>query len=330
VNPALLEVTGLKKSFSVGGGFFRRSSAAVRAVDDVTFDVRRGEVLGLVGESGSGKTTVGRSILRLNVPDAGSIRFDGQELATLSRRQMRPIRQRMQMVFQDPFASLNPRMTVERLVGAPLIIQGLVKGAAERRARVQATLQRVGLSPDHVDRLPHEFSGGQRQRIGIARALISLPSLIVADEPVAALDVSVQAQIVNLLMGLSTESGLTILFITHDLSVVGRICDRVAVMYLGRIVELADTASLFRSPAHPYTEALLSAIPIADPTRNRTRIILEGGLPSPSNPPSGCTFRTRCRYAIAACAREAPPLRAVSPGHAKACLRDGLALEPAH
>ncbi len=329
MSPALLEVSGLKKSFAVGGGLLRRRAPMVRAVDDVTFEVRRGEVLGLVGESGSGKSTLGRSILRLNKPDAGSIRFDGQEIAGMSRRQMRPIRQRMQMVFQDPFASLNPRMTVEQLVGAPLIIQGLERSAAERRERVVSVLRRVGLAAEHVDRFPHEFSGGQRQRIGIARALISLPSLIVADEPVAALDVSVQAQIVNLLLDLSTEFGLTILFITHDFSVVGRIADRVAVMYLGRIVELADTAALFASPAHPYTEALLSAIPVPDPTRNRTRIILEGAPPSPLDPPSGCAFRTRCRYAVARCAGAVPKLREVAAGHFTACIRDGLELQPA-
>jgi len=249
----LLQLRGVSTVFRSGGGLFGRGGSVVRAVQDVSFDLQRGEILGLVGESGSGKTTIGRTIMRLNVPAAGSIRLDGQEIAHLSRRQLRPVRQRMQMVFQDPFASLNPRMTAERIIGAPLVIHGLAKSAAERRQRVREMLERVGLSGEHLQRYPHEFSGGQRQRLGIARALISKPELIVADEPVAALDVSVQAQIVNLLLGLSADFGLTILFITHDLAVVGRMSDRVAVMYLGRIVEIAATRDLFRRPAHPYT-----------------------------------------------------------------------------
>jgi oligopeptide/dipeptide ABC transporter ATP-binding protein len=322
----LLDLHGVSKSFA-SGDLFRRGGPVVRAVQDVSFSLARGEIVGLVGESGSGKTTIGRTIMRLNTPDAGSIRLDGQEIAHLTRRQLRPVRQQMQMVFQDPFASLNPRMTAERIVGASLAIHGLA-APAERRDRVQAMLERVGLSAQHMQRYPHEFSGGQRQRLGIARALISQPGLIVADEPVAALDVSVQAQIVNLLLELSADFGLTILFITHDLAVVGRMCDRVAVMYLGRIVELAPTPDLFRRPAHPYTEALLSAIPLPEVAARRTRIILAGGPPSPADPPSGCAFRTRCRYALPACAEAVPSLRMVVPGHLSACIRDDLALSP--
>jgi len=323
----LLQVSGVTKLFPSGGGLLGRGKRVVRAMQDVSFDLRHGEILGLVGESGSGKTTVGRTIMRLNVPDAGSIRLDGQEIADLGRRALRPVRERMQMVFQDPFASLNPRMTAERIVGAPLAIHGLAKSAAERRDRVRDVLERVGLSAQHLQRYPHEFSGGQRQRLGIARALISTPKLVVADEPVAALDVSVQAQIVNLLLGLTVDFGLTILFISHDLAVVGRICDRVAVMYLGRIVELAPTRDLFRTPAHPYTEALISAIPRPEVAVKRKRILLAGGPPSPANPPSGCGFRTRCPYAVAACAEAVPPLRETTPGHFKACIRDDLSLE---
>ena len=322
----MLEVRDLRKWYPVGGGFLGRRREMVRAVDGVSFDVRRGEVLSLVGESGSGKTTVGRTVLRLQPPTGGSIRFDGRDITALSRRQMRPLRQRMQLVFQDPYASLNPRMTVERIVAAPLEIHRSGGTRAGRRAKVEQALQLVGLLPEHARRYPHEFSGGQRQRVGIARALITEPELLVADEPVSALDVSVQAQVVNLLLELKRRLGLTVLFIAHDLAVVGHISDRVAVMYLGRIAELAETRALFATPRHPYTEALLSAAPVANPALRRQRIVLPGDVPSPLNPPSGCSFRTRCPYALPACAGEIPALREVAPGHWKACIRDDLAL----
>ena len=323
---ALLEVRDLKKFFPVGGGLLSRSKGLVRAVDGVSFDVKRGEVLSVVGESGSGKTTVGRSVLRLMAVTAGTIRFDGQDITRLSRRQMRPLRRRMQLVFQDPYASLNPKMSVEDIVGAPLDIHGLAKDRTERRGKIEAALKMVGLLPQHAQRYPHEFSGGQRQRVGIARALITRPDLLVADEPVSALDVSIQAQVVNLLLDLKDELGLTVLLIAHDLAVVGHISDRIAVMYLGRVVEIAATRDLFGDPRHPYTEALLSAAPIADPTALRNRIMLTGDIPSPLNPPSGCVFHTRCGYALPACAVTRPALKEHAPGHWKACIRDDLAL----
>jgi oligopeptide transport system ATP-binding protein len=325
----LIEVRNLSKHFAIGGGLLGRKAQKVRAVEDVSFTVRKGEVLGLVGESGSGKSTIGRTILRLLEPTAGSITFAGQEIAGLGRRQLKPLRRRMQLVFQDPFGSLNPRMTVERIVAAPLIIHERRISGAERRERVERALHRVGLSPRYLNRYPHEFSGGQRQRIGLARALIIEPDFLVADEPVSALDVSIQAQIVNLLLAIKAELGLTILFITHDLAVVGHISDRVAVMYLGRLVELAPVRELFRNPRHPYTEALLSAAPDPDPTVRRKRILLRGDIPSPINPPSGCAFRTRCPYALPACAERVPELRNVGRGHLKACIRDELELRPA-
>jgi oligopeptide transport system ATP-binding protein len=325
----LIEVSNLSKHFAIGGGLLGRKAQKVRAVEDVSFTVRKGEVLGLVGESGSGKSTIGRTILRLLEPTAGSITFAGQEIAGLGRRQLKPLRRRMQLVFQDPFGSLNPRMTVERIVAAPLIIHERRISGAERRLRVERALHRVGLSPRYLNRYPHEFSGGQRQRIGLARALIIEPDFLVADEPVSALDVSIQAQIVNLLLAIKAELGLTILFITHDLAVVGHISDRVAVMYLGRLVELAPVRELFRNPRHPYTEALLSAAPDPDPTVRRKRILLRGDIPSPINPPSGCAFRTRCPYALPACAERVPELRDVGRGHLKACIRDELELRPA-
>jgi oligopeptide transport system ATP-binding protein len=327
---ALLEVRDLQKLFALGGGFLGGRREVVRAVDGVSFDVRRGEVLSLVGESGSGKTTVGRTVLRLQAPSGGTIRFAGHDITTLSRRQMRPLRPRMQLVFQDPYASLNPRMTVEQIVAAPLEIHGRGANKADRRDQVAEALRLVGLLPDHASRYPHEFSGGQRQRVGIARALITGPELLVADEPVSALDVSVQAQVVNLLLELKDRLGLTILFIAHDLAVVGHISDRVAVMYLGRLVEIADTHALFETPLHPYTEALLSAVPVPDPTLRRDRVMLAGDIPSPLNPPSGCVFRTRCAYALPACAAERPPLREAAPGHWKACIRDDLVLRTPH
>jgi oligopeptide transport system ATP-binding protein len=323
----ILEVENLQKWFPVGGNLFGRGRKQVKAIDGVTFAVQPGEILSLVGESGSGKTTVGRTVLRLTAPTGGSIRFKGQDITRLSRGQMRPLRQQMQLVFQDPFASLNPRMTVERIVRTPLIIHEPGLGRQDARDKVAAALQMVGLQPHHAERHPHELSGGQRQRVGIARALIMKPGFLVADEPVSALDVSIQAQVVNLLLELKQMLGLTMLFIAHDLAVVGHISDRVAVMYLGRLVEIAETRELFRNPRHPYTEALFSAAPIPDPTMRRSRIILQGDIPSPLDPPSGCAFRTRCRYALPACAEAVPPLRQVAPGHVSACIRDDLVLQ---
>lgn len=322
----ILEVRSLSKHFLVGKSLFGRGHDVVRAVDGVSFDIQRGEVLSLVGESGSGKSTVGRAVLRLMEPTAGSIRFADRDITHLSRKELRPIRRRMQLVFQDPYASLNPKMNVEAIVSAPLAIHEPEANAAERSRRVADILSIVGLLPQQATRYPHEFSGGQRQRIGIARALITAPDLLIADEPVSALDVSIQAQVVNLLLELKERLGLTILFISHDLAVVGHISDRIAVMYLGRLIEIAPTRSLFASPRHPYTEALLSAAPIPDPTVKRKRIILSGEMPSPFDPPSGCAFRTRCRMALPDCARIRPELREVAPLHFKACIRDDLTL----
>jgi peptide/nickel transport system ATP-binding protein len=319
----LLEVNNLVKYFPIRGGLFSRVVANVKAVNDVSFKIKRGEVLGLVGESGSGKTTAGRAILRLIEPTSGEVKFDGVDVVKLSKAEMREYRKRMQIIFQDPFASLNPRMTVGDIIGEALMIHNLASGQA-RTDKVAELLKRVGLSPDHMRRYPHEFSGGQRQRIGIARALAVDPQFIVADEPVSALDVSIQAQVVNLLEDLQRDLGLTVLFIAHDLSVVEYICDRVAVMYLGRVMEIASSKELYTNPKHPYTEALLSAAPIPDPTVKRERIILEGDIPSPINPPSGCVFRTRCRYKISECEHTIPELREVAPGHFKACIRDDI------
>jgi oligopeptide/dipeptide ABC transporter ATP-binding protein len=323
----LVVVRDLRQWFPLRHGLFGRAGGFVKAVDGVSFSIRKGEVLGLVGESGSGKTTVGRTILRLLAPTAGSIAFRDQDITSLSRRRMRPIRREMQLIFQDPFASLNPRMTVERIVATPLDVHEASLPPAVKRARVEETLTMVGLSADYASRYPHEFSGGQRQRVGIARALILHPEFLVADEPVSALDVSIQAQIVNLLSDLKDRLGLTMLFIAHDLAVVGHISDRIAVMYLGKLMELAPADALFATPLHPYTEALFSAVPDPDPTVRRQRIILKGDVPSPIAPPSGCVFRTRCRYAIAACASAPPEFREVRPGHFKACIRDDLALQ---
>ena len=316
-------VTDLKKQLKLGSAFFG-GRKTVKAVNGVSFSMARGEVLGLVGESGSGKSTVGRTILRLTPPTSGSIVFDGQDITGLSRSALRPIRRKMQMVFQDPFSSLNPKMTVEELLTAPLKIHHLSAEPGARQKRVTELLELVGLSAAHASRFPHEFSGGQRQRIGIARALAVQPQLLVADEPVSALDVSIQAQVVKLLLEIRQRLGLSILFIAHDLAVVGYICDRIAVMYLGRIVEIAPTAELFRAPRHPYSEALFSAAPVADPKVKRQRIVLTGDIPSPLNPPSGCAFRTRCRYAKPECAQQVPPLREVAPGHFKACIRQDV------
>ncbi|MDQ0391326.1 ABC transporter ATP-binding protein [Labrys monachus] len=320
----LLRVEHLRQWYRIGSGFLGRRDL-VRAVEDVSFDIGRGEVLGLVGESGSGKSTLGRAVLRMIRPTEGRIVLDGKDITHLSRRELRPLRPRMQMIFQDPFSSLNPRMTVRQIVAAPLVIQRADLDEAARTARIVEALELVGLSSQYADRYPHEFSGGQRQRIGIARAFVTEPSFLVADEPVSALDVSIQAQIVNLLIDIRRRLNLTVLFISHDLAVVGYLCDRVAVMYLGRIVEIAETRALFRQPRHPYTQALFSAVPVHDPTLRRERIVLKGDMPSPIDPPSGCAFRTRCRHVLPACAEAVPPLRPVAAGHMVRCIRDDLA-----
>jgi peptide/nickel transport system ATP-binding protein len=320
VSATLIEVDGLKKHFHAGRGLLGLGRSTIRAVDGVSFSIARGEVVGLVGESGSGKSTVGRALLRLIEPTAGSVRFDGTDITRLGRASLQRLRRRMQIVFQDPYASLDPRRRVEDLIGDVLDIHGLAKGAA-RRARVVELLEQVGLPPEHIDRFPHQFSGGQRQRIGIARALAVAPDFIVADEPVSALDVSVQAQIVNLLVELRRRLGLTMLFISHDLAVVEHLSDRVIVMYLGRIMEMAPASRIYATPRHPYTQALLSAAPVPDPDAPRRRILLSGDLPSPANPPPGCVFSTRCPHATERCRREAPTLEETAPGQFVACLR---------
>ncbi|MBS0644013.1 MAG: dipeptide ABC transporter ATP-binding protein [Acetobacteraceae bacterium] len=316
----LVEVTDLRKSFPIHRGFLSRVTGHVQAVDGVSFKIGRAETLGLVGESGCGKTTAGRTLLKLLEPTGGTIKVDGQDITDLDREAMLPFRKRMQMIHQDPYASLNPRMSAGDIVAEPLIIHGEASTRAERREKVAALFQRVGLRSRLMDSYPHEFSGGQRQRIGIARALALGPSLIVGDEPVSALDVSIRAQIINLMMDLQDEFHLSYLFVSHDLAVVEHISHRVAVMYLGRIVEMTDKRTLFEAPLHPYTEALLSAAPVArSRARQRERIILTGDVPSPINPPPGCHFHTRCRYAFNRCNTEAPPLREVAPGHLAAC-----------
>ena len=307
---ALLEVAGLAKHFPVKRGAFGFVSGHVRAVDGVDFELRAGETLAIVGESGCGKSTVGRLVLRLLEPTAGSVRFEGEDLLALSDQAMRARRQRLQVIFQDPYASLNPRMTVGAMLAEPLMLHGLAATEAARRARVSELLNLVGLRPDHARRYPHEFSGGQRQRLAIARALAVEPKLIVADEPVSALDVSIQAQVINLMRALQDRFGLAYIFISHDLAVVKHIADRIAVMYLGKIVETATTEELFRNPRHPYTRALLAAVPLPDPTATRERSLLEGDIPSAMNPPAGCRFHTRCRFAKESCRRDEPELAA--------------------
>ncbi|MER9231441.1 ATP-binding cassette domain-containing protein [Mesorhizobium sp. M0622] len=321
VDAPFLSVRNLTKHFAPTA--FSRGPI-VRALEDISFDVRRGQVVGLVGESGSGKTTIGRSVLRLIEPTSGQISYDGSDITRLGAAQLRRQRRKMQYIFQDPFASLSPRMTIGQILTEGLDIQGIGK-KSERRAKAEKALAAVELPVDAYDRYAHEFSGGQRQRIGIARALTLEPEFIVADEPVSALDVSIQAQIINLLRDLQLRLGLTMLFISHDLAVVEYICDTVIVLYLGRIMEVAPAAELYARPQHPYTRALLSAIPSLDPLARQERQVLKGDIPSPANPPSGCVFRTRCPFALEACAGAVPPLRATADGHLKACIRDDIA-----
>jgi oligopeptide transport system ATP-binding protein len=318
----LLEVQHLSVHFRMGGWFSRRG--VIRAVDDVSFTVAPREVVGLVGESGSGKTTIGNAVLRLQEPTAGRVLFEGADVGSLPERELRGFRRHVQPIFQDPFGSLDPRMTVEATITEPLIIHGIGRGRIDRAERAAHLLRLVGLHPDALRRYPHQFSGGQRQRIGIARALALEPTLIVADEAVSALDVSLQAQIVNLLCELQARLGLSMLFIAHDLAVVEYISDRIVVLYLGRVMETAPARELYRRPRHPYTEALLSAVLEPGLGARQERILLEGDPPSPAHPPSGCVFRTRCRYALPACAEAIPPLRELAEGHATACIRDDV------
>jgi oligopeptide/dipeptide ABC transporter ATP-binding protein len=317
----ILEVKGVKTHFPIKSGIFNKTTGYVKAVDGVDFKVFPGETLGIVGESGCGKSTVSRTVMRLLEPSAGEIWFNGKNLAQISKEEMRRTRKDIQLVFQDPYASLNPRKTIKQILIEPLMVHGIGASGQERLRMVEEIIEIVGLRKEHLDRHPHNFSGGQRQRIGIARALILKPKVIIADEPVSALDVSVQAQVVNLLQDLQKEFGLTYLFISHGLAVVEHISTRVAVMYLGRIVEVADAKELYLNPLHPYTQALLSAIPVPDPKEQRDRIILKGDVPTSRNPPSGCRFRTRCPIAIDECARIDPELREVSPEHTVACIR---------
>ena len=317
----LIEVRDLVKHFPIKKGLIiQRQVGAVKAVDGVSFDVREGETLGLVGESGSGKTTLARCLIRLVTPDAGTVLFGDTDVTAADRRELQRVRRRMQMVFQDPYSSLNPRKTVGSIIADPFVIHGLFGGKGERKRKVQELMDRVGLNPEHYNRYPHEFSGGQRQRIGVARAIALEPKLLVADEPVSALDVSIQAQVLNLLRELQREMGLTLIFIAHDLSVVRHMCDRVAVMYLGRIVEMAESDVLYSEPRHPYTGALLSAVPVPDPTGGkRERELLTGDVPSPANPPKACRFHTRCPKAQAICSEQDPPLEPKQGGTIAAC-----------
>jgi oligopeptide/dipeptide ABC transporter ATP-binding protein len=319
-NP-LLSVKDLTKLYPIKSNFFSKVTGHVHAVGGVSFDISPHEVLGLAGESGSGKTTIGRSVLRLVEPTSGSIRFDGRDVLALNARELRAFRRDAQIIFQDPFASLDPKMTIEQTLSEPLQLHGLANDRNERRTTIAALLDLVGLTPDFMDRSPQALSGGQRQRIGIARALAVKPSLIVADEPVSALDVSVQAQVVNLLCDLRSRLGLAMLFISHDLAVMQHFSDRIAVLYLGRVMEIGPAKQLCLNPRHPYTEALLSAVPDPDPARRRSRIVLRGDIPSPADPPSGCVFRTRCHMASAECAMVVPELREVAPGQQAACIK---------
>lgn len=314
----LLEVKNLKKYFPIHKGLFNRQVGEVKAVNDVSFYVDQGETLGIVGESGCGKSTTGRTLLRLLEPTEGEVIFDGQKLTDLSSNEMRKVRRDIQMVFQDPYASLNPRHTIEKILSEPLLVHG-VTSQKERRKKVHEFLKIVGLSDFHAKRYPHQFSGGQRQRIGIARALMTNPKLIIADEPVSALDVSIQAQVLNLMQDLQKEFNLTYIFIAHDLGVVRHISDRIAVMYLGKIVELAESHDLHTEPLHPYTQALLSAVPIPDPNHKNEDIGLEGEMPDPSDPPTGCAFHTRCPFAMDICSKVVPEFREIKPGHSTAC-----------
>ncbi|MGN7478473.1 ABC transporter ATP-binding protein [Solibacillus silvestris] len=318
MSKVLLKVENLKKYFPIRHGMFARHIGDVKAVDNVSFELFEGETLGIVGESGCGKSTTGRAIMRLHEPTDGKVTFDGVELMQLNSEQMRKVRREIQMVFQDPYASLNPRHTVEKILEEPLIVHG-IGNAKERKKKVREYLEIVGLSSYHAKRYPHQFSGGQRQRIGIARALMTNPKLIIADEPVSALDVSIQAQVLNLMQKLQEDLKLTYIFIAHDLGVVRHISDRVGVMYLGRLVELAESESLYLEPLHPYSQALLSAVPIPDPQFEREQLLLKGDIPSPSNPPAGCTFHTRCPYAMEKCKQIVPILQQVKTGHSVAC-----------
>lgn len=320
----LLEVKGLKKWFPIRRGLIPKVVAHVKAVNDVSFSVYPHEVLGIAGESGSGKTTIGRTVLRLIEPTEGEILFNGEDITKLGAEDLRLFRRKAQIIFQDPFGSLDPKMTIEAILTEPLRIHGLCKNARERRERAVEFLEMVAMSTDYLNRHPHELSGGQRQRIGIARALAVDPKFIVADEPVSALDVSIQAQIINLLDDLKRRLGLSLLFISHDITVLEYLSDRIAIVYLGKIMEIGPTRQICGSPRHPYTEALLSAVPNPDPEETRNRIVLEGDVPSPIEPPSGCVFRTRCPYAIDACAKTVPAFRSAGPGHLTACIRDDI------
>ncbi|MFA9397383.1 MAG: ABC transporter ATP-binding protein [Clostridiaceae bacterium] len=319
-NEVLIEIKNLKKYFVKSKGFFGNKKQNIQAVDDISFTIRKGETLGLVGESGCGKSTTGRTIIKLYEPTGGQIIYKGKDISNLKEKEMLPYRKNMQMIFQDPYASLNTRMTVSEIIGEAIDTHHIAKGK-EKQKMITNLLERVGLSKDHASRYPHEFSGGQRQRIGIARALAVEPEFIICDEPISALDVSIQAQVVNMLEDLQTELGLTYLFIAHDLSMVKHISDRIGVMYLGKLVEIAESDDLYDNPAHPYTQALLTAIPIPDPDikDKKKRIILEGDVPSPIDPPSGCRFRTRCKYAMDICAKEEPVMKDLGNNHFAAC-----------
>lgn len=316
----LIEVHNLKQYFTKTSGFFGKKVEYIKAVDDISFHIKRGETLGLVGESGCGKSTTGRSLIKLYQPTAGQILFDGEDITNYSEKQMLPFRKRMQMVFQDPYASLDSRMTIDEIISEAIVTHGIAKGK-EKEERVMHLLEKVGLMKDHASRYPHEFSGGQRQRVGIARALAVEPEFIICDEPISALDVSIQAQVINMLEDLQNDMGLTYLFIAHDLSMVKHISDRIGVMYLGNLVEIGTSEEVNEHPAHPYTEALLSAVPLPDPdlARSRQRIVLQGDVPTPLNPPSGCRFRTRCTKCKQVCKEVKPELKEVSPGHFVAC-----------